>query len=129
MTNDEGRRNDEIRMTKKHSSITFVIRAFWLPFAFVSRASSFFSPVNDQFVPVWIAKLRHPAHRRFSLFDIEADTAFFKFADRSIDIFDLESDCCAIARRFPGRMTPDTDGDGAKVILHPCAVHLRAAWL
>src|SRR5437667_6194025 len=100
MTNDEGRRNDEIRMTKKHSSITFVIRAFWLPFAFVSRASSFFSPVNDQFVPVRVAKLCHPAHRRFSLFHIEADTASFKFVDRGVDIFYLKSDRRTIAGWF-----------------------------
>src|SRR5205807_10056917 len=25
-------------------------------------------------------------------------------------------------------MAPDTDCDGAKVILNPCAVHLRATW-
>src|SRR5437773_7505633 len=97
MTNDEARRSDEIRMTEKHSSIALVIRAFGLPSAFVIRASSFLSLVNDQLVSVWIAKLRHPAHRRFSLFNIEADTASFKFIDRGVDIFDLKGDRCSIA--------------------------------
>jgi hypothetical protein len=53
--------------------------------------------MNDQLVPVWIAKLRHPADRRFSLFDVEADTASFKCVDRGIDIFYLEGDRRTIA--------------------------------
>ena len=46
MVNDEARRNDEIRMTKKDSSVVFFIWAFWRPLAFVIRASSFLSLVN-----------------------------------------------------------------------------------
>src|ERR1700730_3440727 len=124
MTNDDPRRNDEIRMTEKHSRITFAILAFWLALAFVIRASSFLSLVNDQLVSVWIATLRHPAHRRLSLFDIEGDAAFFKFADRSVNIFHFESDCCSIARWFPCRMRTNTDCDRAKIVLDPRAVHL-----
>src|SRR5882757_198300 len=97
MTNDEARRNDEIRMTEKHSSIALVIRAFGLPLAFVIGASSFFPFVNDQLVPVRIAKLRHPTNGCLSLFDVEGHTASFEFVDRGIDIFYLKSDCRTVA--------------------------------
>jgi hypothetical protein len=46
MANDEARGNDEVRMTKKDSSVVFFIWAFWLPLPFVIRASSFLSFVN-----------------------------------------------------------------------------------
>src|SRR6266699_3163227 len=127
MTNDEARKNDEIRMTKKDSSVVCFIWAFWLPLAFVIRASSFFSLVNHQFVPVWISKLCHPANRSLSFFDVESHTALFEFRDSSIDVVNFEGDCRSVARRFPRRMTANSDGDWAKVILDPCAVHLRGA--
>jgi hypothetical protein len=77
MTNGEARRNDEIRMTKKDPSVVFFICAFWLPLAFVICASSFLSLVNHEFVPVWIAKLSHPANRRLRFLDVEGDSALF----------------------------------------------------
>src|SRR5207249_9016546 len=92
MTNDEARSNDEIRMTKKDSSVVCFIWAFWLPLAFVIRTSSFFSLVNHQFVPVWISKLCHPTNRRLSFFDVEGHTALFEFRDSSIDVVNFEGD-------------------------------------
>src|SRR4030095_14100378 len=80
--------------------------------------------MNQQLVAVRIAKLRHPAHRRFSLFDIEGDTASCKFVDGGIDIFYLKSDPSPNACRFPSRMTADTDCGWAKIVLDPCAIHL-----
>src|SRR5882724_11130776 len=127
MTNDEARKNDEIRMTKKDFSVVFFIWAFWLPLAFVIRASSFLSFVNHQFVPVWISKLCHPANWRLSFFDVEGHTAFFQLCDRCVDVLDFKGDCRSIARRFPRGMTANSDGDWAKVILDPRAVHLRGA--
>jgi hypothetical protein len=53
--------------------------------------------VNEQLVPVWIAKLRHPTHGRFNLFHIEGDTPPFKFVDRGIDIFYLKGDRGTVA--------------------------------
>src|SRR4029450_11060703 len=55
------------------------------------------SLVHDELVTIRIAKLRHPAHRRFNLFHIEGDTAFFKSVDRGIDIFHLKGDRRTIA--------------------------------
>src|SRR5206468_12138847 len=86
MTNEEARGNDEIRTTKKGSSVVFFISAFWLPLAFVIRASSFLSLVNHQFIPVRISKLRHPTNRRLSSFDVEGHTALFELRDSSIDV-------------------------------------------
>src|SRR5882724_582038 len=127
MTNDEARKNDEIRMTKKDFSVVFFIWAFWLPLAFVIRASSFLSFVNHQFVPVWISKLCHPTNRRLSFFDVEGHTALFKLRDSSIDVVNLEGDCRSIARRFPRRMTANSDRNWAKIILDPRAIHLSRA--
>src|SRR6266496_3433679 len=127
MTNDEARGNDEIRTTKKDSSVVFFISAFWLPLAFVIRASSFLSLVNHQFIPVRISKLRHPTNRRLSSFDVEGHTALFELRDSSIDVVNFEGDCRSVARRFPRGMTANSDGDWAKVILDPCAIHLSRA--
>src|ERR1700730_9189429 len=127
MTNDEARRNDEIRMTKKDSSVGFFIWAFWLPLAFVIRASSFLSLVNHQFIPVWISKLCHPANWRLSFFDVEGHTALSELRDSSIDVVNFKGDCRSVARRFPRGMTANSHGDWAKVILDPCAVHLSRA--
>jgi hypothetical protein len=127
MVNDEARRNDEIRTTKKDSSVVFFIWAFWLPLAFVVRASSFLSLVDHELVPVWISKLRHPTNWSLSFFDVESHTALFKFRDSSIDVVNFEGDCRSIARGFPRWMTANTDRDWAKIILDPCAVHLRGA--
>src|SRR6266516_6000591 len=128
MTNDEARRNDEIRMTKKDSSVVFFIWAFWLPLAFVIRASSFLSLVNHEFVPIWISKLCHPANRSLSFFDVESDTALFKLRDSIIHVVNFEGDCGSIARRFPRGMTANTDCDCAKIILDPYTVHLSGSW-
>src|SRR5437016_7836355 len=124
MTNDEARKNDEIRMTKKDSSVVCFIWAFWLPLAFVIRASSFFSLVNHQFVPVWVSKLCHPANWSLSLFDVESHTALLKLRDSSIHVVNFEGDCGSIARRFPRRMTANSDCDCAKIIFDPCAINL-----
>ena len=39
--------------------------------------SSFLSLVHDQLVAVGIAKLRHPANRRFRFLHVERDAALF----------------------------------------------------
>src|SRR6266478_4351184 len=119
--------NDEIRTTKKDSSVVFFISVFWLPLAFVIRASSFLSLVNHQLIPVWISKLCHPANWRLSFFDVEGNTALFELRDCSIDVVNFEGDCRSVARRFPRGMTANSDGDWAQIILDPCAVHLRGA--
>src|SRR5882724_6073942 len=125
MTNEEARRNDESRTTKKDSSVVFFISAFWLPLAFVIRASSFLSLVNHQFVPVRISKLCHPANWSLTFFDVESHTALFKLRDSSIDVVNFEGDCGSIARGFPRWMTANTDRDWTKIVLDPCTVHLR----
>src|SRR6266496_3580125 len=68
-----------------------------IPLIICLSSSGRLSFVNDQLVPVWIAKLRHPTHRRFHLFHIEGDTASFKFVDRGIDIFYFKSDRRTVA--------------------------------
>src|SRR5436190_20225841 len=124
MTNDEPRRNGEIRMTKKDSSVVFFIWAFWLRLAFVIRASSFLSLVNHQLVPLRISKLCHPTNWSLRFFDVENHTALFKLRDSIIHVVNFEGDCGSIARRFPRGMTANTDCDCAKIILDPCAIHL-----
>jgi hypothetical protein len=94
MKNDEARTHDDIRVTK---AFQYRLHHLSILASFVIRPSSFLAFVNDQLVSVWIAKLRHPAHRRFSLFNIEAHTVSFKFVDRGVDIFDLKSDRRAVA--------------------------------
>src|SRR5438552_18710540 len=98
--NDEARRNDKIRMTRNCSVMPMlfsclVISCFfaWLleqrkrarcPFAPQTRclcysiASSFsFSLMHDQLVAIGVAKLCHPANRRFRFWHIEGNTARF----------------------------------------------------
>ena len=94
MTNEFRSRND--RNARRRVRRDFGFRHLIIPSTFVIRASSFLSFVNDQLVAVRIAELRHSAHRRFSLFDIEGDAAFFKFAARSVNIFHLKSDRRAV---------------------------------
>src|SRR5439155_4243945 len=83
--------------------------------------------VDDQLVPVRIAKLCHPANRRLSFLDVEGDTALFELRDGSIDVIHLEGDCRSIARRFPRGMTTNSDRCGAQIILDPRAVHLSGS--
>src|SRR5215211_4876030 len=111
-------------MTKKQSTIA--LRHLSILASFDIRASSFLSLVHDKFVPIRVAKLRHPAHGRFSFFHIERHAAFFELRYGSIDVADFKRDCCSLARRFPSWMTTDSDCYAAKIVLDPRAFHLRA---
>src|SRR6266436_3747900 len=84
--------------------------------------------MNDEFVPVWIAKLCHPTDRRLSFLEVERDAALFKLGDRRIDILHLERDRRSIAGGLPRRMTTDANGRRPKVVLDPRAFHRRVAW-
>ncbi len=75
--------------------------------------------MHDQLVPVRIAKLRHPADRRFHFVHVERDAAFLQLADRRVDVVNFESDCGSIPRRLPGRMTADSDGRRFRVRIRP----------
>src|SRR5947208_12573372 len=119
MTNECRGSNDKKRQV--HIHYYFGLRNLIIP-------SSFFSFVNDEFVPVRVSKLRHPANRRLGLFNIERDSTFFQLRDGRLDVIDFESDRCPITRRFPRRMTTNSDSDWAKIIFDPGAVHLSRTW-
>src|SRR5437016_14407906 len=80
--------------------------------------------VDDQLVPVRIAKLCHPANRRLSFLDVEGDTALFELRDGSIDVIQLEDHYRSIARRFARWMTIKSEQCGAQIILELRAVTL-----
>src|SRR5215469_7671995 len=101
-----------------------VIRSFLRHSSFGLRQC--FSLVNDELVPVGIAELRHPADRCLALFSIEFHAAVFELGISVIKIFHLKRDGCSFARRSPCWMTTHADGDGSKVVLNPCSIHLCA---
>src|SRR4029077_6636492 len=89
-------------------------------------SSSRLAFMNHQLVPVGVAKLRHPANGRFRFLYVECHAALFELRVCSIEIFDLECDCCPIARRFPSRMRTNSDRSRAKIVLDPRTTHLCA---
>src|SRR6266540_1530452 len=113
-------------------------RHFIIPSAFIRPArrsevkagalSFLLSFVHDEFVPVWIAKLRHPTDRCLGLLDIEGDAALFEFGNCRVDILHLERDGRSIARRLPGWMTTNANSCRTKVVFNPCAAHCGCAW-
>ena len=102
------------------------IPAFLLSLEISSGVSFGFSFVNYQLVPVWIAKLGHPANRCLRFLHVEGHTALFKLRDCTIEVFSFEGDCRSIARRFPRGMTTNSYRDWAKIVLDPRTIHLRA---
>src|SRR5206468_1557917 len=80
-----------------------------------------FAFVNDQLVPVRVTELCHPTNWRLGFLDIKGDAAIFELRDGSIDVINFESDCRSIPRGFPRGMTTNSDRDGSKIILDPCA--------
>ena len=84
--------------------------------------------MQNQFVSIRIAELRHPAHRRFHFLHVEFHAAFLQLRDRGIDIVHFERDRCSIARRLPGRMTTNADGGWPDIVLDPRAFHGRRGW-
>ncbi len=118
--------------TKRHSGSpcfpAFLIHSSWFLGFLVSRFK-LLSFVNHELVSVGIAELCHPADRCLGLFNIEFHAAVFELRVGVIKIFHLERDGCPVARRFPSRMTTHADGDGAKIVLDPRAIHLCAGRL
>src|SRR6266487_1661829 len=57
------------------------------------RRSFCLSFVNQKFVAVWIADLRHPANRRLGFFHVKGDAAFVELNDCRIEVVHFESDC------------------------------------
>src|SRR5437899_3944470 len=103
-------------MTKISTRVSTTISGF------VICVSSFFPFVHDEFVPIGIAELRHPTNRRLGLFNVERNPAFFKLRDGGIDVLDFESNRCPITRRFPSRLTTNSDRSKTELIVDPRAV-------
>src|SRR6476619_7133522 len=81
--------------------------------------------MHDELVPIRIAKLRHPANRRFRLLHVERHPAFLQFADRRINVVHFESDRCSVPRWLPRRMTADSNRGRAQFIFNPRPAHCR----
>src|SRR5260370_1609352 len=82
-----------------------------------------FSLMHDECVAVRIAELRHPTNWGLGLFHVEDDAAFFQLCDTRVNVFDLESDRCSLARRFPCGVTTDPDCHRTQIVFDPGAFH------
>ena len=87
---------------------------------------SVLSLVDNELVPVGITKLCHPANRRFGFGHIESNAARFKFLNRGVDVIYLKGNRRSVPRWLPGRMTTNTNGGWAKVVLDPPSLRLRS---
>src|SRR6267378_609362 len=79
--------------------------------------------MDDQFVSIRVAELRHPANRSLVFVQIERDATLFQFLDCLVDVRDFERHRGSIARRFPGGMTTDADRHRPEIVFDPCAFH------
>src|SRR5919106_1945025 len=120
MTNDEVRRNDKIRMSKKQSSFAFVIWAFWLPSTLGIRTSSFLSLVDHILVSIRIVNNRHPADWCLAFVQEKLHSALLQFVNRRIHVGHLKGNSCALITRRPFRINVcNCEDSAAYFVLDP----------